>query len=433
MMQSLAANLQKVAKLATSPMFAGARRPQAGPNRRRPPQRRNPYAANAALRSVPRSIPDKQNRFQGGALRTAQFAPRGHGYYDAFVNPAESMVLGATVGPCTAIEGFARFTVGGTPGVHMLNYNFSDNPDIETTAPVSSNASLIIFNPGSSDAVVAHQYQLAPDPADPSKAIVSRTEILAEAFLELGDTLGSMNYPALPYHKMYGDNFESNVDKVTGRVESIPVRGSLRIRNVTEAIAVGGEVRVMRYNGGMNMIGPNESTTDGAMTVSQFLQIGDMMRDTKRAHTFSGSELCKTMQSNTYPADAARSMTFKTSDTFAQACIYPKYCSLLILIDDFRASTSQVNNTYALTMTVQRAARFRPGTLLHGKATQPTINTSKHAGFSVAESVKAPLRALAGAASLMEGPMSMKYGPGLLGAGIDFADVARSALTLVGG
>jgi len=430
-MQSVAANLQKVAKLASSPMFAGARRPPAGPARRRQPQRRNPYAANVALRSVPRSIPDKPNRFQGGALRTAHFAPRGHGYYDAFVNPAESMVLGATVGPCTAIEGFARFTAGGTIGIHQLNYNFSGNPDVENLVPVSSNASLIVFNPGSSDAVVAHQYMLAPDPLDPTKAVIHRTEILAEAFLELGDTQGSMSYPALPYHK-HGYNLEAATDKVTGRVESIPVRGSLRIRNVTEALAVGGEVRVMRYNGGMSVVGPDESNTDGDMTVQQFLQIGDMMRDTKRAHTFSGSELCNTMQSNTHPADAVRAMTFKTSDSFAQACIYPKYCSLLILIDDFRASSSQINNTYALTMTVQRAARFRPGSLLHSKSTQPTINANKHAGFSVAESVKAPLRAIAGAASLMEGSLSSKAASGLLGSGMELADFARLALPLVG-
>ena len=105
-----------------------------------------------------------------------------------------------------------------------------------------------------------------------------------------------------------------------------------------------------------------------------------MMRESKRAHTFDAAELRSTHQVNTYPADSVRSHTFKEDTTFWEAVMTPKYCTILVLIEDFKSSMGSlgVNNTYSFGFVAQRAARFRPGTILHNKQIVPKVDHTQH-------------------------------------------------------
>jgi hypothetical protein len=156
----------------------------------------------------------------------------------------------------------------------------------------------------------------------------------------------------------------------SARVESIPLRGSVRLRNITEHFQVGGEVRVLRYNGGLSLKSDSEPLIANGfvnMTPKEFLLICDMMRQTKRATTLGAEELRKTHQFNTYPADSIRSHTFLSDTSFEESVYTPKFCTLIVLFDDFKSGSGS-GNTYSVDVVVHRAARFAPGSLLHNKA-----------------------------------------------------------------
>jgi hypothetical protein len=321
--------------------------------------------AGALLRSLPKGpTPDKELRFRGGATSNQYFAPRGLGYYDAFATTPDAAILATTVGPSTPIEGFSRAIIAGYPGVTLLPY-----PVVSATGPTvnleaTTNAKLLVFNPGSSDSVLAHVYEVYDDNGF---AKVRYNPVSAVAFTELGPTATSMSSVGDQEKIQLGLPIDGDL---TARVESIPLRGSLRLRNITEHFQVGGEVRVLRYNGGLSLKSdpePHNSNGYVDMTPKEFLLICDMMRQTKRATTLGAEELRKTHQFNTYPADSIRSHTFLSDTSFEESVATPKFCTLIVLFDDFK-SGSGTGNTYSVDVVVHRAARFAPGSLLHNKA-----------------------------------------------------------------
>merc|ERR1711965_196367 len=92
--------------------------------------------------------------------------------------------------------------------------------------------------------------------------------------------------------------------------------------------------------------------------------------------------------------------------SFLEACMTPKFCTLVILIDDFKSGTALVNNTYSLNFVAHRAARFRPGSLLFHKSKVLSTNPSQHhqrhqqeANSSVANVVKGGMAAASGLAA----------------------------------
>lgn len=433
------AAIQKLSGLLANKLAAkGSQLPQRAQRRRR--QVPNQAMINASLRSIPRVVAPKPQRFARGAPQSSvAFAARGHGYYDAFVNRAEALILGSQVGPSTPIEGFARATIKGDAGVDDLAYALDGTYYGYATASITSNATLILFNPGSSGTAVARVYKLKADPVQPTRAIVTHTTIHAAAFAGLSSAVHigtedagvveSVEQPAevsgvgpLPaYTSPLGPNILTGT---TGSVESIPVRGSIRIRNITEALAVGGEVRFMRYNGGLrtvddlssgagmqygtdgnptNGVGPSPTppaageappytTLAGEMSVATFVEITEMLRDTTRSHTLSGHELCSMHQTNTHPADFVRSHNFRYDTTFAEALLTPKYCTSIFLIEDFSSSSSGINNTYSITCNVQRAARFKPGSLLHNKSQPTPASSQNHSKHTHMEILKPPVQ-----------------------------------------
>lgn len=376
----------------------------------------------ALMRSIPKTIMSKTDRFHHGAPSTSHtVAPRGHGYYDAFANLPDSLCLASQVGPCTPVEGFTRVNLLGTSGVLAASYGVVDHAGVTTTAHVTDNTSLLVFNPGASDMVVAQHISLIADGSN--AASVKTDDVSVLAFADFGPVLAPHPYHTLNDHDAYvgsHDGLRAADADPSGRIESIPIRGSLRIRNITENFGIGGEVRVMRYNGGLNM---------ASMTVKEYLEICDMLRDTKRALSMDGHELKQPQQSNCYPADHVRSMTFKQDNHFREAVMYPSYCTLIVLVDNFKASQTQVNNSYSVAMTVQRAARFKPGTLLHSKSISPPADAGQHSHHSKLEALKPAAGAVAKGlmnAAASFGPPPLKAAAAATSGMMNFAEFQRA-------
>jgi len=425
-----------------------------GQRRRRRP---NQFLANSMVRSIPTQVLAREDRFLRGMPTSVAFAPRGQGHYDAFARRPEAMVVGSQVGPVTLVEGYAHTVVRGRVPIDNLAYdlfsqtalqepNPGDNIGVYKTANFTGNPVIIVFNPGASTAHLGSIYSLVKINTPVGvRASVKVEEIQATALQGFGG--GSHDYQEVQgpgsgdAQPLYmegaslapGNTLPYGTAGVTGAVESIPLRGSIRIRNITEHRNVGGDVRIMRYNGGLNLagvirnsfgsfVGPDGkySTSsyvfdvsenhplDGTqswdantlnlqygvrgLTMETFLEIVEMMRDSSRSLPLSGHDLVKSHQSNTYPADFVRSHTFRFDDTFIEAAATPKYNSVVILIDDFSPSTGEgaalpPNNTYSVTCQVQRACRFKPGTQMHNKAVTLRADSDRHSKASFAESV----------------------------------------------
>jgi hypothetical protein len=143
--------------------------------------------------------------------------------------------------------------------------------------------------------------------------------------------------------------------------------------NTTEERFQGGVVRVLRYNGGL-LFGSDEDPADGTAgvnlnpTVDSYFKLRDLIRDSARTHHFSGRDFATMKQFNLHPADFIRSHTFSADKTLYDACLCPRFNTLLVLIDDFTASGTTSNNSYEVNCMVQRAARFAPGTLHHNNS-----------------------------------------------------------------
>lgn len=337
----------------------------------------------AQMKSIPRgpSVGHGNQDMFRAALRSSQFAPRGHGYYDAFANKCENVLLGAAVGPATCIHGASLTTVPSSARV-TGTYNYVVG-GATGTKTLTTNKKLVIFNPGASDSVLGividfvHPMlagQTDPTTLDTTKVACRISEIItAQQFGDLGPALQNNLHPL-----DYLDGNASTVSVDPGdRVESIPLRGSIRIKNVTEAVAVGGSVRVLRYNGSVRYWKdpPNANHKDGGNGTSNFcqpdvqmvLQLCDMIESSERTRHYNGKELTATHQINTHPADFIRATTFEEDKHFDEVIYNTRYNTVLILIDDFASSNNSMSNTYELSCQVHRAGRFSPGSILHAK------------------------------------------------------------------
>jgi hypothetical protein len=335
---------------------------------------------SANLRSIPRGPRQGQKKetlFTQGALKSFQFAPRGHGYYDAFAMKPDSVMVSASTGPATCIAGVSTDVIPGEGKFEGPYTSYA--PDGVTLVPetaVLHGTKIIIFNPSSSGSEIAYVYK--PEEKLVNGAIVlgiTRYSLLCHQFLELGPT--TTHGYSLGFQQADADGAKVDINP-SRRVESIPLRGSVRIRNITEALSVGGAVRVLRYNGTLNLAQDTPLTQhddpSADPTVQSFQALAQMVRDAERTRTYTGHELREVHQINTHPADAVRSMTFEEDRSLAQALARPAYNSVIILIDDFAAANNSKNNTYELSFRVQRAARFGLGSLLYSLQKELRVN-----------------------------------------------------------
>lgn len=353
-------------------------------NRTRPARRAGPLLSGMALAGDPTQMSSirrrqfTQQQMMAGALRNTQFAPRGHGYYDAFANPPDSAAVSQATGPATSIAGVSIDTVAGQEYRSGLTINIgSGGLALSIPADKLSTVSLVLFNPGASNDQIGTILSVA------TNGTITSVPILCSAFSGLGPA-GTNMYHDTP-HINSGEAALTHVDPanpathhhhVNRRVESIPLRGSIRFRNITEARAVGGTVKVLRYNGGVELhaAGNNGTPVDPGL----FSSLISMIRDSPRTRCYTGSQLREPHQLNSYPCDFVRSMSFHTDVSFPEALAQPAYSTLMFLIDEFSDSSTSAakNNTYEFSCSVQKAARFPIGTLLHSMAKEMRVHKS---------------------------------------------------------
>jgi len=290
-------------------------------------------------------------------------------YFDAFKVAPECACLGMSVGPATCIHGSTVSTVNGTGNV-AGTYTYLNAVGTSLTANVSTNRKLVIMNPGSSDNVMG----IVIGFVEAAGVVSCVIEDLLTAKQFAGVTGPTQKHPNHPLDNLGGNDQAISQDPA-GRVESIPLRGSIRIKNVTEHVAVGGSVRVLRYSGGIRYWADpagaayqSDSSNFGTPDVKAVLDLCEMVVSSDRASHYGGKELLARHQINSHPADFVRSHTFLEDTHFDEAILHPKFSTVLILIDNFVASSNQLGNTYEMSVHVHRAARFTPGSLLHGKA-----------------------------------------------------------------
>jgi len=346
-------------------------------------------AQTALVKGIGRAKLSSGELFQGGAIRSAQFAPRGLGYYDAFKQPVSTVVLASSVGPVTPISAHARQPIPGdlgylaghtdaNPMTYVLNPYAGQTVGLTAHMP-QTNSKIIVFNCGSSDGQVG--FSMYPK----SDGSMQVDYLECSAFTGLADT---SDY----WHHL--NNTGGDITKhssLAQGVETIPLRGSLRMINTTEERFQGGIVRVLRYNGGLLFGHDGDPNDNSALvvhepTVDSYFILRNMIRDSARTHHMSGRDFASAKQFNTHPADFIRSQTFSSSDTLFKTCVNPRFNTILILIDDFSASGTHTNNSYEINCQVQRAGRFAPGTLHHNNAKEVPANAELASRLSALES-----------------------------------------------
>lgn len=312
------------------------------------------------------------------ARPTVQFAPRGHGYYDAFANRPDAAATAVAIGPCTQVSGTGFKAVTAAPAVTgQIPMKSGTQPEvIAYGSPVTLSSKLIMFNPGASDSAVGKLiYWAAGTSVTVNGASVTPIEAKTSTFTcsqfkDFGPTrpTGTAGVGAIDANWIDGASDTANFDP-TRRIANLPLRGSVRIRNLSERVGVGGAVRILRLNAGVQLNHDAHGASDDASAdadpfmVSKFM---NMMRQSTRTQVLTGHELMECHQVNSYPVDFIRSMSFERDYNIHEAMQDPSFCTVAILIDDFVSGTASITNTYEINYHVQRAARYSPDTVLGG-------------------------------------------------------------------
>ena len=258
---------------------------------------------NAQLRSIPEGPAFKKTAlFTQGALKSMQFAPRGHGYYDAFVQQPDSAVVSVSCGPATIIKGHSSDSMSG----HTFTTCNHAHPVTGTVMPYTGNARLIIFNPGASDHIIAKEYYViggdSPCVKERYITAVQYTSLgpaATNAHRESAHTGGQVMELARAAGEIDGVTAEPNYGPTSfydsmgygtamGRTGSIPLWGSARSCNITESLAVGWLVRVLRYNGSIKLFSYSARQSP---CIAELVSACEMIRDSDRTKTWSGHEL----------------------------------------------------------------------------------------------------------------------------------------------
>lgn len=348
----------------------------------------------------------REDQFRSNPTNRLQVAPSGQGYYDAFVNAPTTAVTAMSVGMATGLNGRLRFTVEGHPRYAQQPGAVLELPGVENI-PVSQLLTILngmkpMYPNGmypTSDLATA--LGLTPPQALRFLSIQDSIEYLMEASTanqttaqlvgaasqsRLTDTsrlLLFANFPdnsfgCMEYYVLGTEDSGISITEIPHVVPQfidsegdmgIPVRMSVRLRNVTEALAVGGSVRVLRLPTGMET--PNNT--------NDYFSFCSLIRNSVHTVTYSGHELTSMQQLNAYVADQVRCTMFVMNAAghgssgqthFRSAIANPAMTTLAILIDDFAASGSGINNSYEITAGFQRLVRFTPGSTLHSMAHQ---------------------------------------------------------------
>jgi len=295
-------------------------------------------------------------------------APEGHGYYDAFTTFSGSAMTHLSIGPATPI-------------VAKTTCSFDSGDSIRTDYSVGGgadrSAQMLIIGPNSSD-TQAMLYRVS--------SCNSQDQIQSHTFNST---------------QMKGSDADL--------METIPTRCSVRVRNFTNALNVGGIVRVLRATTGMHL--------DREYTSNEELQdIMTGVRDHRRTVSYTGNEFVHAMQKNCIVADQSRSLLFaennvtpvagqlpwftsyyankklpyrndtgpveerytfdinKSVDDFTCYLANPTFSPIVIIFEPFGDETRA--NTYECVVQSQFLAHYRQGSMLANLAIQPVSNHS---------------------------------------------------------
>jgi len=333
-----------------------------GASRRANPRPQRQRARNQA--SVPaHAVHSQASRAMRQAWRvnpatSNMLAPQGQGYYDAFNTFAGTAMTHLSIGPATPIvaKTTCLFPTGAT-----IRTDWTHDAQMLIIGPCSSNVQGKLFRCSSS---------------------VSDMKCASFSFAS---------------SQLSGDD---------GLTETIPTRCSVRIRNFTNALNLGGTVRILRATTGMHL---DPDYTSNA-------ELKDLMqgiRDHRRTCTYTGKEFISAQQKNCIVADQSRSLLFtdnsvssiagqmpwftsyylnkalpqdfdgnaqtfdyeKLVDAFTVYLANPTFSPIVMLFEPFGADATQAN-TYEVIVQSQFLAHYRQGTMLANLAIQPSSNHS---------------------------------------------------------
>jgi hypothetical protein len=273
-------------------------------------------------------------------------APRGFGYYDAFQHDPFSVATHMSIGPATPIV-----------GTTVVSENLvTKKPSVLTgTGPgtgLEGGAILLIVMPGTGDTqAIAYES---------SSALVT-------------DIISTTNYLSPQLTSDQPDN-------------AIPTRCSMRMRNWTQHVGVGGIVRILRMTTGVALNG--NFTTNGELA-----QLVEGIRTHTRTRTYGGDELLDTHQKNCTVVDQSKATWFNDWDSvipnsslpwtdlvgwdqnafigpFTKQLHDPAYTPIAVLFEPFVAAVSggSVGNKYEVSVRSQFLAHYTQGSMLANMA-----------------------------------------------------------------
>lgn len=328
---------------------------------------------------------------QGGALSGAQLrdiawqvtpasanvvAPRGHGYYDAFANHPSSAMTYMSIGPATPIS---AVTVGsGINTAFGLPIGTTDQVAIQPT-PDPRHAQLIVVNP-------------APDRTQAVRFWVEWDTGIVPPDFALQVSSQQYNASALPS----GYNSGAPATKPDLK-DMIPSRCSVRIRNTSAGMQLGGTVRILRMTTGFSLIenitsskeywelieGIREHTRtvryDGRAFTEGGLQKNCTVCDQSKALHFQDYALQRDYDEIMYPYLPKPPSGTTTYDVYNWQLSHaePAFTPIAILIEPFAAASGLASgaywsgNTYDFNVNSQFLAHYYQGTMLANMAANP--------------------------------------------------------------
>jgi len=312
-------------------------------------------------------------------------APEGFGYYDAFANNVSSTATHASIGPAT---GICCKTLCGT-----LNPNEAENPDpsdfIRGLINTSEGPILLYLMPAASN-VQAVMFSVGLAPGTQNQVVKQCTFRTPQ----LSSTTAAPNL--LP-------------------TSILATRASVRVRNITNNMNVGGDVRVLRQSVGFDFPDQLPGATD-AQKRAAFDNLCEGVRTSAATTTYTGNTLRASHQMNSIVVDQSRATAFKdfeenrNSKTVpwkwvddpldpsappgvpANASVFPfefeahdpSFTPIVMLFEEYvntntAGEQGNVGNRYELTYLSQFLCHYRQGTVLANLAAAPNHSSAVHA------------------------------------------------------
>lgn len=317
------------------------------------PIRNMPRGSNPALRG---SMPDMSKGNWGQTPASSNVvAPRGFGYYDAFEHDPFSVATHMSIGPATPI-------VGATVCNRIQTL---DSAEIVTTAgdKLEGGMQLLIIMPA--------------------------TEDVQAVLYACNGTTAATNCTATYYRSTQLSKDPPD--------NAIPTRCSMRIRNWTQSVGVGGIVRVLRMTTGI-ALSQFETSNEGLARLCEEIRVHT------RTRVYGGDELLDVHQKNCTIVDQSKATWFEdfqmkyqnsnvpwtakvgwdqtsSMGTFTKQIHDPAYTPIAILFEPFTAqvsgATTPVGNIYEVNIRSQFLGHYTQGTMLANMAVCPPTNPTK--------------------------------------------------------